>query len=268
MTNDTPKDEELSRLYREGTAAEPAPALDAAIRAAAREALAVRPARPQPWWQRWRLPVGVFATLVLTVSLSLLVERERDREAATADAPAAARATDGAAEKSAPLPQVQERASPAAAAENSALAVRRVAPPAPAESAAPAVPAVPAAPAVPSIPSAPAAARVAAPQLAAPAVSSVPATAPASEALTADAVKPRPAAAEAGVSGQAADRAPAAAMMKRELKSAAPAVLAPEAWIEEIRRLQREGRNAEAQRQLAEFARAYPDFRLPEDVKR
>jgi len=106
------------------------------------------------------------------------------------------------------------------------------------------------------------------PPPAAPAVGSVLAPAPASEALTADAVRSRPASAEAGVTGQAADRAPAAAMMKRELKSAAPAVLAPEAWIEEIRRLQREGRSAEAQRQLAEFARAYPDFPLPEDLKR
>jgi hypothetical protein len=57
-------------------------------------------------------------------------------------------------------------------------------------------------------------------------------------------------------------------MLKRELKSAAPVPLAPEAWIEEIRRLQREGRNAEAQRQLADFARAYPDYGLPEDLKR
>jgi hypothetical protein len=252
MTNDTPKDEELSRLYRESTAAEPAPALDAAIRAAAREALAVKPARPHPWWQRWRLPVGVFATLVLTVSLSLLVERERDREAATADAPAVARAVDGAAKKSVPEPQVQQRASPSAAPENSALAVRRVAPPAPAEPA----------PTVPATPAAPAAARAAAP-----AIGSVLAPAPASEAFTADVVRPRPAPAEAGVSGQAAERA-AAPMLKRELKSAAPVPLAPEAWIEEIRRLQREGRNAEAQRQLADFARAYPDYGLPEDLKR
>jgi len=119
MTNDTPKDEELSRLYREGSAAEPAPGLDAAIRAAAREALAVEPARPQPWWQRWRLPVGVFATLVLTVSLSLLVERERDREAVMVDTPAAARPVEGVAEKAAPaVPRAQDNATPAAVPEN------------------------------------------------------------------------------------------------------------------------------------------------------
>jgi hypothetical protein len=69
------------------------------------------------------------------------------------------------------------------------------------------------------------------------------------------------------VGGQSAERA-AAPLMKRELKSAAPAALPPEAWIAEIRRLRAEGREAEAQRQLAEFVRAHPDYRLPDDLRR
>lgn len=38
----------------------------------------------------------------------------------------------------------------------------------------------------------------------------------------------------------------------------------PEAWLEEIKRLKREGRDKEAAEQLAEFRKAYPAYALPE----
>ena len=41
----------------------------------------------------------------------------------------------------------------------------------------------------------------------------------------------------------------------------------PEAWLEQIRRLKREGREQEAQAQLALFRRAYPDYAIPENLR-
>jgi hypothetical protein len=40
----------------------------------------------------------------------------------------------------------------------------------------------------------------------------------------------------------------------------------PEAWLDEISRLRREGREAEAAEQLAEFRKAYPAYALPEGL--
>jgi hypothetical protein len=252
MTNDPIKDSEISALYRDGAKAEPPPALDAVIRAAAHEALAERPAaapRPQPWWQRWRLPVGVLATLVLTFSLTLLVERERARDlepapAVTAPAPVA--------ERAAPVRPAADEAQP-----------QRVVPPQ----------------------TAPAIRRDALPQQSRPAEAAATATAPAATApvptpppALGGAAAPAAAEQRSGVEmlkagpaaeGAMADRvAPAAAQMKREAKAAAPAARSPEVWLQEIRRLRREGRAAEVQAQLDEFRRAHPDYVLPDDLKR
>jgi hypothetical protein len=253
MTNDPIKDSEISALYRDGANAEPAPALDAAIRAAAREALGERPAaapRPQPWWQRWRLPVGVFATLVLTFSLTLLVERERarDLEPAPAAVPVPPRVDERAASASPAAGEAQrQRAAPP---QKSAPAIRRdelPQEPRAAEAAATTAPA-----AQPPVPIAP------------PALGGAAAPAAAEQRSSVEMFKARPAA-----EGAMADRvAPAAPQMKREAKAAAPAVRSPEAWLEEIRRLRREGRAAEALAQLDEFRRTHPDYVLPDDLKR
>jgi hypothetical protein len=53
----------------------------------------------------------------------------------------------------------------------------------------------------------------------------------------------------------------------------APAAVAtpprsPETWIEDIRRLRAQGRDAEAAAELAEFRRRHPDFALPADLAR
>jgi len=85
----------LSGLMQESIGVEEGPSadLDAAIRAAARRAVAsgpqgVAPAsdaqagaemtgRRRPWWQAARVPMAAAATLVLTVSMTLLVDREQ-----------------------------------------------------------------------------------------------------------------------------------------------------------------------------------------------
>jgi hypothetical protein len=41
----------------------------------------------------------------------------------------------------------------------------------------------------------------------------------------------------------------------------------PQAWIEEIRALRRQGREREALEAIERFRRAYPDFVLPEDLR-
>jgi len=75
--SDELRDERLSRLYRESDRIEPPPALDAAILAAAREAVKPAPSR-RSWWQAWTLPMGVAATVVLTVTLTLMVQQEQE----------------------------------------------------------------------------------------------------------------------------------------------------------------------------------------------
>ncbi len=60
---------------------------------------------------------------------------------------------------------------------------------------------------------------------------------------------------------------PAAALeAKRETAAPLPPPK-PEAWIEEIRKLRRQGQPAEAERSLREFRAAYPDYPLPEDLR-
>jgi hypothetical protein len=48
----------------------------------------------------------------------------------------------------------------------------------------------------------------------------------------------------------------------------APAIRSPEAWVEYIRSLRAQGREAEATAELADLRRAYPDFELPADLAR
>ena len=58
-------------------------------------------------------------------------------------------------------------------------------------------------------------------------------------------------------------RVPAAALAK----SRAQAVRTASVWLDEIRALRREGNLQEAERQLREFRREYPDYPLPEDLR-
>lgn len=73
----------------------------------------------------------------------------------------------------------------------------------------------------------------------------------------------------AGSERPAALAAPTTAhALQASREEAAPAApQAPEAWLEEIRSLRRQGRLAEAERSLREFRAAYPDYRLPEDLR-
>jgi hypothetical protein len=249
MSNDeSTRDAELSRAYRQGAKGEPPAALDALILAAARQEAAtpVRGVRI-PWWRRALVPVGVFATLVVTVSVVLMIEQEQRDQL-----PAPAPAVPAAVSPEAASPKADESAK--AAAPKQEEHQRAVAKP----RAAPAM----------------------APQSAPLPPESVPAASSDSE-LRENVAEPVPAARGAVMSEQkalsgerpapaAAAAASPAAAARRDLRAAdkLEAARAPAEWLEAIRRLLRAGRETEAQAQLAAFRRAYPGYALPDDLKR
>lgn len=232
--SDELRDEQLSRLYREADGAGPPAALDAAILAAARAAVAAAPPRRRAWWQSWTLPMSIAASVVVTVTLTLMVQQEQERPAPEAPPAQVLRAPAAAPqEKSAAADLAVKPALPRAKQEAARREAERpsVAVPAPApEAVAPAQQPFAAEPK--TLPSPPAAMR--------------PAQAP----PAADAMEMR------------ARSAP----LRKEAVGAASA-RAPEPWLEDIRRLKREGKEREAAESLVEFRKAYPDYRLPEDLR-
>ncbi|MBK8337188.1 MAG: hypothetical protein IPL03_11610 [Sterolibacteriaceae bacterium] len=101
-----PRDEALSRAYREQAArrAGPPAALDARVLAAARQAIATprRPAPRVPWWRRLMVPVSVAALLLVSGTLTLMVHDEQQQRDAPAAAPRQAPAALPAAPAAAP----------------------------------------------------------------------------------------------------------------------------------------------------------------------
>jgi resuscitation-promoting factor RpfA len=234
-------DPKLSHLYREAASEDPPAALDAAILAAARERVAKPHKRSQrrERWSRWMVPAGAIATLVLGVSIALLVEREQTIDDTTLrkieprlESPAPARVTEPAKPKATAAPEVAVKKEVPAAAMPAQAPVRR-----------PAEPATSAADAnqaegrvnttAPEMETGSTAARDAA------------TSSPAAGAPAAPAVAARP----APMRQQATQRS-------------------PQAWLEEISRLKREGREKEVAEQLAEFRKAYPAYAVPEALSK
>lgn len=129
---ESPTDPEVSRLYRQQATAEPSAAIDQRILSAARAALAEQQTGAPPavahqpgWWQRWRTPLALATTVLLSLSLVLVGEQppapapsaSRPEQARTAkhtdDRGTVGRAAVGA---SPPADQPQAAAAPAAAA--------------------------------------------------------------------------------------------------------------------------------------------------------
>lgn len=269
----TDRDKEVAHAYRALGAEEPPRALDEAILAAARR----RPAR-------WRVPLSVAAVVVLAVGVTLrMLPHGPDAESVAlapqvieAPRPAALPAEQvGTLERTAPRQAAprrsQERTAPAeVAARPPAEAVAR----APAEAVARA-PAEAAAGARASglaksnaEPAQAAEARARTEALAAAQPQApTPAAAAAPPAVAADSVRDRAAAA---AMERADERAPvAAAAAPRALASAKPAEPAtPQAWLERIAELKKQGREREAQESLAEFRKRYPDYKIPEALTR
>jgi resuscitation-promoting factor RpfA len=223
-------DPKLSRVYREASTEGPPAAIDAAILAAARKQAARPERRARSSWLSWMVPASAIATLVLGVSLAVLVGHEQPETVRNATVRSIAPQPQGAAPASAgESAQAKAAGSPAqAAAEMEAPAAAR---PAPAL----------AAPVAPATQAFPAQRRAQAPESKAMPESNL--------------------ARDSALGGAAAPAAPAAA---GKLKALRPAQRSPEAWLQEIARLKRAGRDQEAAKQLAEFRKAYPEHPVPE----
>jgi hypothetical protein len=288
MTDPDLHDPNVDRAYRRTPRDEPPPELDERIRAAARRAVGTQPRslaqqaadeRRRSWASRWRVPLSVAATVVIAVTLTVMVQEEERRP------------RDDAGQNVVPSRveprEVEEaaRSSVPEAPEASAPAKLRSAPPPAAAPAAPPRPA-PAAPTSAAEPAAPRPLReeraTEAQQPAAaesgPAAAGrltvrplVPAPAASAPAAPAPAPEPRPLAEPAQRAAPASSEA-----LRRdrtlgdrpERASREAVVRSPEAWVEHIRSLRAQGREAEATSELAELRRAHPDFQLPADLAR
>lgn len=244
-------DPELSRLYREASRENPPTVLDAAILAAAHAQVAKPRRAARSSWVRWMAPASALATLMVAVSLAFLVERERSiDDTASRQIPPRPQS---------PPPDRAAESTKAKAADNAAAAsagkkeTRSVPLPAHAPVLAAPVPAPrPAEPAAPAAQAFPTESRA---RMAAPATS-----------------RPK-AATESNVAGDAATgglgaASPAAPAAAGKLAPIPQQTLhrSPEAWLDEISRLRREGSEKEAAEQLAEFRRAYPAYAVPENL--
>ena len=259
-----PTDQEIGMLYREGGAAEPSAALDRNILAAARAAVAAKPA-PSPWWKRWRLPVQALASVAVVGMLVMMANQQPpdvvmgdialNAQPAEAPAPAPALA-EGAAmekEKAKAMPSVAKRESRSverAAVRPGAPLVLRPAPatevhtvPAPARPAPVLAPVAPAELASLEVPSAE------------PAVSAAPvARAMASATPQNDEV----------LGSQAKMAAPQASVLAAPTAAVRPA----KEWLESIKVLIDQGRIEEAKTSLAAFERANPSVVVPDGLRK
>jgi len=229
MTTD---DDKVSRRYRELVPDEPPRHVDEAILAASRRAADARPAPlvAPTGRRRWYFPLAAAAVIVLAVAVTVHVGRQQ-RDVDVAEAPVAA--PEALREEKKPAPQAPAEPKrelfaadprPAPAPEKREMAPRANAPQAPAPAAA-----------------APAAA---------------PSEAPATGAR--DSVR-------ADAAGRAQPRAEAqSAMRQKSAELGALAHASPEQWLQGIADLRRQGRHEDADKALAEFRRAYPDYQISE----
>jgi hypothetical protein len=271
----TDPDDKLERRYRELSREEPRAALDAAILAASRRAVA----KPS-WSRRWAAPVSIAAVLVLALGVTLEMQREepgiesspplqRQEPAPAAAAPATEKAV-------ATLPDANV-APPKARSE--APQRKSAAAPAPLRAPAPASPgASTVAPPLAKEDRAPVEAPAPFPAAIAPATLSAPAVTREAPPAPAYAPAPSPSASTAGAlaplpAGAAPPAAQSAARMAPRLKAESADAIQPaqraaisqagiERELERIAKLREEGRDADADRALEEFRRGHPDYRI------
>lgn len=270
------RDAKLAALYQAAAREEPPPALDDAVRAAARRAVASRPQRVSSSFIRsWRLPLSIAAVMMLTVSLvtvmreeapeimlpsgGLLDDVDHKRAAPAADIGESATAVP---KTSGPHAQRSDSVGlrPPAQSGSSGIGLRdgRVAPERAAESrknmaAADAMTPAPAPAPLPATIPAPAAGAAAEGK-----VQSKSEPASADTALR-----------ESSRARAKADIQPSAAPPASRMAGAIQprAELAPDKWLERIEELRRQGKLEEARTSLAEFRKRFPNHELPASFK-
>lgn len=249
MSTDDPRDRSLDDAYRATGRDEPPRELDERILAAAHRAVE---ARPMPirrsFAQRWRVPVALAATVVLSATVTLMVYET---------------------EKAPPLPESRS---------SNKVREESVSPAASGVLSAPGKPA-----AAPEAKPARAETQTAAPQPNVPADEVGAARTPAAPAQAGALRQSRPQETENVEKRTAPEAAPAPSLSRErafgdrpssrgDRESAAagaaqPALQSAEDWIAEIRRLKEAGRTDEANRLLAEFRDRFPGRPLPEDLR-
>ena len=247
--SDEPK---ISAHYRELPREEPPRHLDDAILAAARRAAEMRPAPlvVPSGRRKWYFPLAAAAIIVLAVAVTVHVERERPDPELVATSPTAPReeprvmqAPPAAVPAPAPAPAPVRKASPPP--KEFVPDPKPQAVPAPAPAPAPATP--------PAAADSIARGRLEEERQA--------------ERRRARGPQEQAAAAppEAPAAAKAMRRAPEES--RREVSGlGALAYRSPEQWLQGIDDLKRQGRHDEAEKQLAEFRKRYPDYRIPEAI--
>ena len=293
------RDEELSHIYREAEGPRPPQRVDDNILAASqRVAGTVRRPAVFAFSRRWGAPVAIAATVLVTSTVALMVhERQSGVDTAAPGVPRAGRAAKVSpaapvrTDQPAKSPPAEPRAEPSAKSPPAELPSAAAAPAAPSpRAAAPLDRAKPA-----TVETALSGERRATGQPA-----RVPAVPPGVEILRkSEELKPAPTAAAPGANVRAgtvppqppvpdaqrvfdAQQQAAGANTVRESASATQGVVSglasrvvvseakertPEKWLADIRKLKTEGKAIEAERELAEFKKRYPDYILPEDLR-
>lgn len=274
----TDSDDTIARRYRELPREEPRAALDDAILAASRRAVARSSAS-----RRWAAPVSIAAVLVLAFGIT--IEMERDEPGISAPPPPPAEAPLRKSQPAAPTPpeqQVDRNAAPSPATASPAIIPERkkaIAPPRETRRSAPAASEERSAPA--PFPQSANRSDLAQPPDAAsrsdsaPAASlAVPSASPAAPAATLAAPASPPV--QPPAPAAMPQSAPARRMAPRMKSESADALqgAAPEARrdaessidreLERIAKLRAEGRDDEADKALEQFGRDHPGYRIPE----
>jgi len=238
-------EKKISGRYRELPREEPPRALDDAILAASRRAVQARPAPlvVPTGRRRWYFPVAAAAIIVLAVAVTLHVEREQPGEEMV----------------SAVEPPKEGMA-------DQAKSERRTEP-------------RPFAVEPPPLPAEPRKQKAAeAPRAPAPVVAPPPSTQPeralgsAQESPGADSREKTDALAKRADEANAQLRQAEGARARSEVMARAAAPVSrfsgatPEQWLLAIEDLKRQGKHEEAQRELTEFRKRYPNYRIPEAI--
>jgi hypothetical protein len=218
----------ISRRYRELAREEPPREIDEAILAAARRATDVRPAPlvVPSGRRRWYFPLAAAAVIVLAVAVTVHVERQ-SRDVEVAEAPVAAQQEKTAAAQAPAEPPRSFTLDPKPEPRQELRAQRK--------------------------------AEVRADDV------QKPQPAPAAPAPAAEASGRRDAV------GEMRETPQARAAMRPMAEPTAGAVsrfpaASPEQWLQGIDDLKRQGKHEEAERELAEFRKRYPDYRIPEAI--
>ena len=286
------RDEELSRIYRDAEGPRPPQRVDDNIIAASQR---VAGPRRVGFARRWGVPVALAATVLVTSTLALMVyERPSGLDATAPQVPRAGRPekVSPAGPKRADPPAVLPPIAPAPPIQPDAM--RRDQPQQYlGESGASSGGPGPGRPAFPEVPRAPEVPRTAearqreeakpAPVAPAPAANiragAVPPQPPVPDAQRAFDVQPPIRPVQAPAAAPEASPRPDSKMRTQSAISGSTGIRGtefsanpsanertPEKWLDDIRKLRLEGKMAEADRELAEFKKRYPDYRLPEDL--